>query len=289
MVCRNFTILTLFLSLLNYSCQQQGTDLVEDSGNLILRLTDAPFPHNKVSEVNVTISAIKLEAEEATFPVSTSESGLSNLLESPVEVNLLQLTNGVTISLLNNEMHIGRYKKMYIYLKKVEITLSDETVFDMIPRADPVKGSEIMLPVDFTVSPGLTTDLLLDFDVSRSFTPRMSPSANMGIAGFLFSPVLHLTDNLNTGSISGIVTSSLKNQISRIHGAQVSVISADTLVTTTFTDEAGMYTVLGLKPGNYRVEAEFEDLRTSSKEPVAIQSDKTAQQSLDLKAEAEVN
>ena len=281
MVCRNFTLFILFLSFLTYSCQQPDTDINGDTGKLILRLTDAPFPHSKVSEVNIKIAGIKLEAEDHLAGFNEA----IDLLDTPVEANLLELTNGITISLANTDIAAGRYSGLKLYLTEVEIVLIDRTVFDMIPRSDPDKGTETVLPASFEVSSGLTTDLLLDFDVSRSFMPRLSPSANLGIASFLFNPVIHVTDNKNTGSISGIVTSSLGNKISRLYGAQVSVMSADTLVTTTFTDQAGMYTVLGLKPGSYTVEAEFDGLKSSGNGYVIISPDKTVQQSLDLKEE----
>ena len=216
MVSKTTTICTLLLSFLIINCQQTETAVPNDTGNIILRLTDAPFPHNKVSEVNITISDILLEPDtqrqyEAETPLETID-----LLEVPIEVNLLDLTNGVTVTLANSKLPSGSYGLLKVYLSAVRIILSDKTVFDLNSRANQLGGTEIILPAKFDIGPGLTKDLLLDFDVSRSFMPRTSPDANMGIAGFYFNPVVKLSDNANSGSLSGIITSSFENNANLI-------------------------------------------------------------------------
>ena len=130
---------------------------------------------------------------------------------------------------------------------------------------------------------GLTTDLLLDFDVSRSFIARTNPEANMGIAGFLFNPYINVSDNGISGSLTGTVTANHENKISRIPGAQILVYSGDSIYTTTFTDVSGMYTVLGLKPGIYRLEALYEGYESRFIEGVEINSGEYTRQSVRLK------
>ena len=277
MVSRITTICILLLSFILINCQQSDTSAPNDSGNIILRLTDAPFPHDKVSEVNVTITGIILDSESRTEPI--------DLLETPIQVNLLQLTNGVTVTLANSELPSGSYGLLKISLSDVKIVLSDKTVFDLNARENELGGTEIVLPTQFDIGPGLTKDLLLDFDVSRSFIPRMSPEANMGIAGFYFNPVIHLSDNASSGSLSGIVTSSVENKISRIHGATVSVTRADTLVTTTFTDRSGMYTILGLETGTYELKAEMNGYEVQIAKDIYVSASEQTKQSITLSLE----
>ena len=285
MVSRTTTICILLSIFFLINCQQSDTSALSDSGNIILRLTDAPFPHDKVSEVNVTISGIILEADfQKPYPSETQKDQI-DLLETPIQVNLLQLTNGITVTLANSELPSGNYDLLKIYLSDVKIILSDKTVFDLNARENEMGGTEIVLPAQFEIGPGLTKDLLLDFDVSRSFIPRMNPAANMGIAGFYFNPVIHLSDNANSGILSGIVTSSVENKISRIHGATVSVTSADTLVTSTFTDRSGMYTVLGLKPGRYDIRVEMNGFQNRIAQDVSVTSSGHTKQSIDLSSE----
>ncbi len=282
MVSRNTTICILLSSFFLINCQQSETSAFNDSGNIILRLTDAPFPYQKVSEVSVTISGIILETDIQNTNPAESQSESIDLLENPIQVDLLQLTNGVTLTLANSELPSGTYGLFKIYLSDVKIILSDKTVFDLNARENQLGGTEILLPAQFEVGPGLTKDLLLDFDVSRSFIPRMNPEANLGIAGFYFNPVIHLSDNASSGSLSGIVTSSVENKISRIHGATVSVTSADTLVTTTFTDKSGMYTVLGLKPGRYDIQVEMNGFEVKMTKDISVTSSSQTKQSIKL-------
>lgn len=282
MVYRIFTICFLFFTLLFIACQEPDTGIINDSGKLILRLTDAPFPHDKISSVNVSISSIELFPSKHSAAIEP-EADFLELLDKPLWVNLLELTNGITLTLSNSDIPVGSYTSLRIFLRHVEIVLADKTVYDLTPRTNKLQGKEIVLSKPFEISAGLTTDLLLDFDVSRSFVPRMSPVAQLDIAGFLFNPVILVSNTAHSGSLSGIITSSSNNKISRLHGAQVSVMQADTLVTTTFTDRAGMYTILGLQPGSYKVRAEYRDLSTSSPKSVNISADKNANQNIDLK------
>ena len=284
MVCRIFTICILSFTLLLIACQEPDSGFNNDSGKLILRLTDAPFPHDKISAVNISISRIELLASEHSVAIEPEEDVLE-LLDKPLWVNLLELTNGITLTLSNSDLPAGSYSSLKLFLQHIEIVLADKTVYDLTPRTNQLQGKEIVLKKRFEISSGLTTDLLLDFDVSRSFVPRMSPVANLGIAGFLFNPIIHVSNNAHSGSLSGIITSSSNDKISRLYGAQVSVIQADTLVTTTFTDRAGMYTVLGLQPGSYEVRAEYQDLGTTAPKSVNISADKIVNQNIDLKTD----
>ena len=285
MVCRIFTISILSFTLIFNACQQPDSDINNESGRLILRLTDAPFPHDKISAVNVIISRIELLPSRQQEAGPQFNESVFELLNEPVKVNLLELTNGITLTLTNSDLPAGSYSSLRIFLQHVEIVLTNKTVYDLTPRTNKLEGKEITLWKNFEITPGLTTDLLLDFDVSRSFVPRISPKANLGIAGFIFNPVIHLSNNAQSGSLSGIITSTSNNKISRLYGAQISVIRADTLVTTTFTDRAGMYTVLGLQPGSYHIMAQYQDLRATATKSVNIYSDQNANQNIDIEVE----
>ena len=55
-----------------------------------------------------------------------------------------------------------------------------------------------------------------------------------------------------------------------LEGAQVSVLAADTLNTTTFTDATGSYVVMGLLAGNYDVMVDLEGFGSQTAEEVEI-------------------
>lgn len=75
-------------------CENTGDN--DTSGKLKIQITDAPFPTDLVAEANVTINKIEIrnssEVEGNPF-ISLSEDEMS--------FNLLNLTNGVTASLVD--------------------------------------------------------------------------------------------------------------------------------------------------------------------------------------------
>ena len=91
-------------------------------------------------------------------------------------------------------------------------------------------------------------------------------------------PFVKLSDAFNSGSITGIVTSSLENKISRLEGAQITVITANTVITTTFTDFSGMYTVLGLDPGRYDIQVDMKGFGTQIMSDVMVKAQKQTKQ-----------
>lgn len=259
------------------SCKESADIRDWDSGNIILRLTDAPFPHDQVSEVKVTISNIKLIADSPSVKAASSEE---HLMQQSVTVNLLQLTNGVTMTLLNSSYEAGQYLGVEINIDKVVIIMKNGRHFGLnLGNRDPSENS-LRVNQGFEIVPGLTTDLLLDFDVARSFIPRYGATATDEIHDFLYSPVLKLSNALESGSISGIVTSSLENKISRLGGAQVTVLSNGMVYTTTFTDISGMYTVLGLAPGFYDLEVRIQGFEPQLVEKVQVYSSQQTKQGI---------
>ena len=155
-------------------------------------------------------------------------------------------------------MPVGYYGGIELFMRDSRISLSDQTEIDLNIGSHQNSAYKIFVPLSFSIENGLTTDLLVDFDVSRSFIPRYIKDSKTEIADFLFNPFVKMSDANKSGSISGIVTTSLQNKISRVNGAQVTVMAADTVNTTTFTDVSGMYTILGLTPGTYDLLVDLE-------------------------------
>ncbi len=282
MACRKFTPYLLIILSLLLSCEEQAIIPELSTGRILIRLTDAPFPHNKVAEANVVISKLSLVLSESENTISESP-GEYVIMDQAVETNLLELTNGITITLANSEVPEGYYQGIKLSLDRAGIVLRDETVFDLNIGNWSKPSADIVLPFKFHVKAGLTTDLLLDFDVARSFVARTNKDANMGIAGFLFNPYINVSDNAVSGSLTGIVTANFNNKISRLPGAQILIYSGSSIYTTTFTDVSGMYTVLGLQPGTYRVETRFEGYEPQFVEGIKISPGAYTRQSIRLK------
>jgi len=243
----------LFITLLVVSLMFQSC--VEDNnlstGTLTVKLTDAPFPHQMIAEANVIIS--KIEARKTNE--MEGESPFMILSELETSVNLITLTNGITETLVNIEVPVGSYDLIRLYIKEASVVLTDGRIFDLKVPSGSQTGIKVFVKPEIIVVGGLSEDLLLDFDVSKSFVPQGNMNSVSGITGFHFKPVIKAVNLSSTGTLLGEVSDTISNPL---NGAQISVYAADTLNTTTFTDSLGNYAVLGLLSGAYQIEAETE-------------------------------
>jgi hypothetical protein len=117
------------------------------------------------------------------------------------------------------------------------------------------------------VKGGLTSDLLLDFDVSKSFVAKGS---GQDINGFNFKPVIKASNMSTTGTLMGEITEIKEGDSIGVEGAQVAVIVADTVNTTTFSDSDGGYMIMGLDAVSYTVVVEKEGYIMQSADDVKI-------------------
>jgi hypothetical protein len=69
-----------------------------------------------------------------------------------------------------------------------------------------------------------------------------------------------------------------------MEGAQVSIFAADTLNTTTFTDETGAYMVMGLLTGNFDVTVELDGYVAQTVEDIEISAANKTVQDFELNA-----
>ena len=258
------TIITL--STLMMSCSDDN-EVASDYGKLSVKLTDAPFPHDLVAEANVTIfkvdarykGDINLDDEMIDSTSTTVETDGDNpfivLMEDEVQVNLLELTNGVTKNLADIDVPVGTYDLIRVYVEGINVVLKDGTTYDLKVPSGSQSGIKIFIKPGLNVSGGLTSDLLLDFDVSRSFVAK---GGTQNITGFNFKPVIKASNMSTAGTLAGIVTELQEETLLGVEGAQIAVFVADTLNTTTFSDVDGSYMLMGLDAGSYTVEVEKE-------------------------------
>lgn len=264
-----YSICTIIMATLILSCSDSN-DLPSDYGRLSVKLTDAPFPHDLVAEANVTIFKIEarfkgdleVDDNEMDSAKTTMESDYDNgfvvLMENEVSVNLLNLTNGITENLVNAEVPMGSYDLIRVYVKGVNVVLTDGTTYDLKVPSGSQSGIKIFIDPELVVSGGLTTDLLLDFDVSKSFVALGSTKNLASINGFNFKPVIKASNLSTTGTLKGVITEMSEEDTIGIEGVQVAVFIDDTQITSTFTDADGSYMIMGLEAGSYRVEVEKE-------------------------------
>lgn len=289
-------LISIFLSFMFLmSCSDDTKNSSDKTGMLSVRLTDAPFPYDLVAEANITVFKIEArlladdDTEEETIEedVNNEDSPFVILMEDEINVNLLELTNGVTEQIANIEVPVGTYDLVRVYVKGVNVVLTDGRTFDLKVPSGEQTGIKIFIKPSIIVSGGLSSDLLLDFDVSRSFVAKGDINKEGGINGFNFKPVIKASNTSSAGTLVGNI-SSLVDEISQpIKGAQISIIAADTLNTTTFSDVDGNYKVMGLERGSYKAFAELEGYMSSDTLDVQITATNNTIQDFVLVAEEE--
>ena len=132
-------LVSIFTFALLAACSSDEQNNGDTTGRLLVRLTDAPFPHDLVAEANVIISKIdarlkseamsmesdstSMESDSTSMDEEESGSPFILLMEEEVEVNLLELTNGLTTTLVDAEIPAGSYDLVRVYVTGVNVIL----------------------------------------------------------------------------------------------------------------------------------------------------------------------
>lgn len=262
----NYVLFVLFSCIFLFlACSDYGNELqYVKYGKISVKLTDAPFPYDYVDEANVTIYKIDARLK------NLDESNFEVLYEGEQKVNLLTLTNGLTMALAEAEVPVGSYDLVRVYVKEGSVVLNDGTTFDLKVPSGEQTGIKVFVNPAIEVLSDLSSDLLLDFDVSKSFIAKGNLVSMSGITGFNFKPVIRASNMSIAGSLEGIVTTLVEDVETGLVGVQISVWDGETQITSTSTDESGNYKVLGLDEGTYTIKAEAMGYTTEIKEEVAI-------------------
>ena len=243
---------------------ESGSDLtLTNSGKVNVLLTDAPFPFSQVKSVDVYVLRIdgKLAETDSAQAANTDSSGWVTLVTPNKSINLLSLTGGTTANLGVATLPIGTYKsfRMVIDAAQSSVTLNDNTKPEVKWPSSGKNGIKILLDKPFEVTNG-TTNLLIDFDIGRSFVMRGNSISQNGL---LFKPVIHAVTQQNTGTISGSVKADNASGAG-IAGATIEILKAGTTLNDTndnrivrsgMTDANGNFTLAFVPPGTYVVRA----------------------------------
>lgn len=218
----------------------------DDQGRVVLKVTDAPFDISNIESALVTITAIELR--KAGDGISDGNPFIK-LSDDTITLDLIDLRNGVTETLLDMEIPTGTYDLVRLYVDEAGLKLKDS---DEIHRVKVPGGSQsgikIFLRPALEVSEGNLSEVLLDIDLSRSFVMRGNPAHNNG---FIFKPVIRAANMAKAGCVRGFVTDTTALKIS---GASV-WIEQDTVLATAYTDSLGFYAIIGIPAGEYSVSA----------------------------------
>lgn len=166
------------------------------TGTVNVGLTDAPV--DNAQEVNIEVQALVLQhsdGERSRFE-----------FDMPEPVNLLTLTGGTVMSLLEDEeVAAGEYAWMRLEVGDGNTIVINGGEYNLTtPSARGVQTS------GFTVPAGGEINLTIDFDARKSI---VNPQNNPDV--YRLKPVIRLVDNAQVGTIAGIVAGEvISNQCS---------------------------------------------------------------------------
>ncbi len=192
----------LVATLLALAVTVTACDSAETSQTRInVRMTDAPFPFDLAESADVTITRIELLAAEDDGDADNDTSNAERVLDrivlfdgDPVSLNLLDLRDGVD-TLLVEGFSIpadGSYNRLRIFIgDDAMVRFFDGSEYALKLPSAQQSGIKVRLPDYALDSDADEIDVLIDFNVERSFVTRGNPDSAT-FKGFLFKPVLEV-------------------------------------------------------------------------------------------------
>jgi hypothetical protein len=251
-----------------------GPSLPNGDGRTAVFLTDAPFPFDVVTRVDIHI------AEIALSPQADTGQGLpswTTVAEPNRTFNLLDLQNGTTALLGESEVPAGQYRAALVTFDPGRSSMTHldggHPVINWQSKGDtPVLFAlvEEAMAIDENGE-----DIVIDFDVGRSFLGGSEE-------GFIFIPFLRAITRTGSGGISGkLVNAGTGGPIPlaavSIHYAFDSSSAVGPLIATSRTDADGGFRAYFLRPGRYVVVPEdLERDLAGPARPVVVRAGQTA-------------
>jgi hypothetical protein len=244
-------------------------------GKTSVFLTDAPFPFDRITRVDIHISEIGLSPQADT---SQGPPGWITVATPDRAFNLLDLQNGTTALLGEADVPPGQYRAVRVTFDPARSSMTDTegghpainwqakgdvpTLFGLVEEAMAIDENG--------------EDVVIDFDVGRSFLPD---DGN----GFIFIPFLRAITRAGSGGIAGTLVHSeggapIPLAVVSIHYAFDSATTLGPLVATSRADASGAFKASFLRPGFYMVVP--EDLERDVVGPtrsVEVKAGETAQ------------
>ena len=237
------------ISCSDLSSNVETSNTADGKAHLKVKLTDAPGDYQ---QVNIDVQGLRIHytpAESDSAESDTAESDHEgkwiDLPFEPMNVNLLELTNGVDTLLAEADLEPGHYKELRLMLGSDNTVMVDSTLQDLKVPSGQQSGYKIKFHTDLEA--GEEIEVTIDFDAGRS----VHKAGNSG--KYILKPVLKAFmedgEEVEVGSITGSVEPAEATP-------NVFAIMDDDTAATTQTDEDGGFLLQGLEDGQYEVRFE---------------------------------
>lgn len=218
--------------------------------------TDAPFPFDSISRVDLYIAKVEASANLDSSQSAVGISGWVTVAEPQRTFNLLDFQSGSSVLAGEADIPAGQYRAI-----RVTINTSLSRVVDSmgieVPVHWPVNGVLVLnafVEHALDVS-GPNAHIVIDFDVSRSFLVLETFPPQV-----VFSPWIRAVNEAATGSIAGVVTGpDIEGHQTPLPDVTVLVMTtgapgyAGSVLTSGRTDAQGHYLIAYLAAGQYGV------------------------------------
>lgn len=233
-------------------CNKAGN---EEKGRLIVKITDEAFPIDFIEDASVTITKVEMRADaERNGEEGTEGSPFLTLFEGAETFNLANLRNGMMAAFLDLEIPAGYYNLIRIYVDNASITVKDHETYSVKVPSGSQTGVKVFIKPSLNVAGGLTSEVILDFSLDKSFVLKGNMDTPAGIDGFNFKPVIRAVNNTVAGTVQGTVQDTSDLPLSDVAVA----IMQEEVISTAYTDEEGFYALPGILAGIYTLTAEAE-------------------------------
>lgn len=242
---RTFSLAAFALFLLSSCDLENREDRISDGNARVnVYLIDAPAAYD---EVWIEVLGVQILTK------GNDESNESAWINLPYEkneqkINLLALTGGNSEHLGQTEVPAGAISQIRLLLGDDNYIIQNGRKIDL--KTPSAQQSGLKLKVDKPLAAGVSYDLVIDFDASRSIVR----AGNSG--QFILKPVLRVVAE-ELATVEGTVLPLEAGPV-RVWA----ILNQDTL--GTFTDDDGLFILRGLRGGTYNFSfvpnnEEFED------------------------------
>lgn len=269
------TMLIVSSILILTGCNKDENDIPAGKSRLNILLTDSPFPIDLVSKTTVTIDKVEIR-QKMESSVNADDDSFIVLSNQEMQIDLLVLTNGITEEIASSDLEAGHYDMIRLHVVDATVELKDGSTFDLKIPSGSSSGLKIKIDPEINLSEGQTYDVLLDFDVSRSFVAK--GNINGVINGFNFKPVIrgvflgaagriegNVADTTSVAIENAMVKAWLKEEGTEVNDSSIYIISS-------FTDISGDYKLIGLPEGTYMVICSSEGYQNDTLNDVSVKA-----------------
>jgi len=236
------------------------TDVPEGMTRARVLLTDAPFPYDQVASVDVYVVSVAASTSADT----AGGAEWVTITEPHRQFDLLSLQGGATALIGEGDIPATQYSAVRLVIDRDSsgITLNDGSaaIVDWQGTGQIALHALVEQPLALW-TPGTELNVVIDFDVGRSFQLEIAP----GPTAFLFIPWIRAVTDPGTGVLAGGVlgANAPSEVLEPVPNASVTAyrqIGASYgplggyAAATGRTDAAGRYSIHFLTPGEYRLE-----------------------------------